>query len=77
MSTKELEQKLKLEYNSILTKEFEYNKNKYARATKFFNNIISYLYFEIENDDIKLVSDLKLLNVFNSIYEQKDNEIIY
>jgi hypothetical protein len=77
MVTKELEEKLKLEYNAELINEIDYDNKKYIRAVKVSSNCINYIFFELYANNLKEVTDTKLLKVFNNLYESENKDIIY
>jgi hypothetical protein len=77
MITKELEEKLKLEYSAKLVNEIKYNNEEYIRAVKFVETRINYIYFKIDNNDLKEVTDIEILEYFNNLYKSENKDIIY
>ena len=49
----------------------------YVQAIKFIENKIQYLYYEITEDDVKIVTDQKILIELRKKYEMKPSNINY
>lgn len=71
-----LKQKLKEEKNVILIREIEYNQKNYVMTIKTLNFGIEYIYYEIENENIKDVVDKDILNYFKERYEIHE-DVVY
>lgn len=74
MNRDELKNKLQNENNVALIKEFIYNNKNYVIALDEKNN---YIYFEIENENIKKVTDNAIISYFKEKYETENSTIIY
>lgn len=71
-----LKQKLKEEKNVILIREIEYKQKNYVMTIKTLNFGIEYIYYEIENENIKDVVDKDILNYFKERYEIHE-DVVY
>jgi hypothetical protein len=72
--TKELLQK---QYNATFVSNINYNNKNYIKALKNSKNSIEYLYYEIDEDTIKEVTNKNLNEYFKKIYESPFGNIIY
>lgn len=77
MTNDELKKRLLQEKKAEFIMEIEYNEKKYVKAVKISKKEISNIYYEIENNQIKEITDDKILNYLKKHYELKPNNIIY
>lgn len=77
MTNDELKKRLLQEKKAEFIMEIEYNEKKYVKAVKISKKEISNIYYEIENNQIKEITDEKILTYFKKNYELKPNNIIY
>ena len=74
MISKEINRKLKQNGESFIV-EFKFANEKYIQVLKLIDNKIQYRYYKINNDDITLVKEEKLLSEFIDIYEMIPSDI--
>ena len=77
MTNDELKKRLLQEKKAEFVMEIEYNEKKYVKAVKISKKEISNIYYEIENNQIKEITDEKILAYLKKNYELKPNNIIY
>lgn len=77
MTNDELKKRLLQEKKAEFIMEIEYNEKKYIKAVKISKKEISNIYYEIENNQIKEITDEKILTYLKKNYELKPNNIIY
>ena len=77
MTNDELKKRLLQEKKAEFVMEIEYNEKKYVKAVKISKKEISNIYYEIENNQIKEITDEKILTYLKKNYELKPNNIIY
>ena len=63
----------KLEFVSVI----EYNNKQYIKTIKAQKNKPKFIYYEINENKIKEVEDIKLLDYFKIMYETQPSDIIY
>lgn len=57
--------------------EFEYKNKQYIKTLKIQKNKLKFIYYEINENNIKEVEDIELLNYFKIMYEVQPSDIIY
>ena len=77
MTKEELKKVLAKEKNAEFIMNIEYNEKQYVKAVKISKKEISNIYYEIENNQIKEITDEKTLTYLKKNYELKPNNIIY
>lgn len=73
----EIEEKLKKEKNVSFVNKIVYNNKNYLKAIKMMKSGIEYIYYEVENGEIKEVGDKKLLTYFKENYEINEGSIYH
>ena len=77
MTKEELKIKLAQEKKAEFITEIDYNGKKYVKAVKVTSRDILNIYYEIENNKIKEITDERILTYLKKNYELKPNNIIY
>ncbi len=77
MNDIEAKEKLKKEKNAIFVCEIDYLGKKYIKAIKLLKSGIEYVFYEMENDNIKEIEDKEVLQYLEENYKVKDTNIIY
>lgn len=77
MNRKEMEEKLKKEKNLSLIGEINYSGKRYIKALKNEKNGISYMYYQIDENEIKDIKDEKIANELKELYSIKQDGKIY
>ena len=55
----------------------EYNNKQYIKTTKKQKHNPKFIYYEINENNIKEVEDIQLLNYFKTMYEIQPSDTIY
>lgn len=77
MNRKEIKQKLKKEKDLRLIAEISYCGKKYIKALKDEKNGISYIYYEIDENEIKDIKDKQVTDELKKLYNIKSDGKIY
>lgn len=77
MNNNEINKKLEKDKKVTLVSEIKYRGKKYVKTIKSTRNGIEYLYYEIDNNEIKDIEDEMLVSYFKEKYEHKPTNIIY
>ncbi len=77
MSREEIKQKLKKEKDLRLIAEISYCGKKYIKALKDEKNGISYIYYEINENEIKDIRDKQVTDELKELYNIKSDGKIY
>ena len=77
MTKEKLKTKLLREKKAELVTEIDYNGKKYVKTLKIKSKKILNIYYEIENNQMKEITDEKILAYLKKNYELKPNNIIY
>lgn len=70
-------EKLEKTKKVIYINEIDYLGKKYVKTMKMQKNGIEYIYYEIENEEIKEIQDKAVVAYFKERFEIKDTNIIY
>lgn len=76
MEKKEIKKKLE-EYKAAYVAKFVHNEKEYIKAIREFKDGIKYVYYEMENNDLKEIKDIDLIKYFDKLYGIKASNIIY
>lgn len=57
--------------------EIEYNNKQYIKTVKIQKNKPKIIYYEISENNIKEVEDIKVLDYFKAMYEIQPTDTIY
>lgn len=77
MISDEIKQKLKQEKNVEFVCDIIYNKKKYIKTIKILKSGIEYIYYEIDNNQIKEISNEDVFQYLRKHYEIKEGSICY
>jgi len=77
MNKEEIKQKLKKEKDLRLIAEISYCGKKYIKALKDEKNGISYIYYEIDENEIKDIKDKQVTDELKKLYNIKSDGKIY
>lgn len=77
MITNELKEKIEKENKVTFVSEIDYDDKKYIKTIKQVKNGIEYIYYELQADKIKEVSNEELIKYFKCNYETRNTSIIY
>ncbi|MDE5831194.1 MAG: hypothetical protein K2H53_06305 [Clostridia bacterium] len=77
MNRKEIEEKLRKERNLSFVGEINYCGKKYIKALKDEKNGISYMYYEIDENEIKDIRDHEVESELKKLYSIKLDDKIY
>ncbi len=77
MITNELKEKIEKENKVTFVSEIDYDDKKYIKTIKQVKNGIEYIYYELQADKIKEVSNEELIKYFKYNYETRNTSIIY
>ena len=72
-----INEKLKKEKNAIYGGKIVYNGKDYIKVIKYSDNGIEYLYYEIENDEIKEIEDKDAILYLKNNCEISEGNIVY
>ena len=74
---KEIIEKLRKEKNAGYVSQINYNKKTYVQAIKDVKDGIEYIFYEINDNDIKEIYDREILEYLQKNYVHKSSDIIY
>lgn len=57
--------------------EIEHNNKQYIKTIKMQKHKPKFIYYEIDENNIKEVEDIQLLDYFKTMYEVQPSDIIY
>ncbi len=77
MTRTEIEEKLEKEKKGNLVIEIIYNNKNYIQAIKPIKKGFEYIYYEINDNELKPIIDNDLLEIFKEKYENRLSNIIY
>ena len=77
MTRTEIEEKLEKEKKGNLVIEIIYNNKNYIQAIKPIKKGFEYIYYEINDNELKHIIDNDLLEIFKEKYENRLSNIIY
>ena len=77
MTRTEIEEKLEKEKKGNLVIEIIYNNKNYIQAIKPIKKGFEYIYYEINDNELKPITYNDLLEIFKEKYENRMSNIIY
>ncbi len=77
MKTNEIKEKLRKEKNEGFIATIDYNGKSYIKSLKIEKDKIKYMYYEIEDEEIKCIENKKILDSLKEIYSPKAEDKIY
>ena len=77
MISDEMKQKLIQEKNVDFVEEINYNKKKYIKTVRLLKKGIDFIYYEIEDEEIREIENEELIAYFKKNYEVNEGSIYY
>ncbi len=77
MIDEEMEERIEKEKNVGFITEIKYKDKLYVKAIMEEKEGFKYVYYEIENDEIKDIEDKEVIKYLKENYELKESNVVY